>query len=130
MTEKPDVSRPPGETGEGDGASATKDGTDGDWACEVQTHYDPSEEIRDLTAVIVGTVAEAEGVSITEVGPPPLHEAVDVVNLEGMLFGRHGAPHGGTESSVEFRYGEYRVTVEANGWVTVAGRADIPPGEE
>ena len=97
--------------------------TDGGWSFVAQAHYDPSEP-RDLTTVIVGAIAEAEGVSITEVLSPPLYDVVDVAAMESALFGRPDVSPEGTQSGVEFRYNAYRVNVEADGWVTVSARSE------
>ena len=97
--------------------------TDGGWTYETQAQYDP-EESRDLTTVIIKAVAEAEGVSMTEILSPTLYDVVDVAAIEKALFGRPDVSENGTESAVEFRYNEYKVSVEADGWVTVSKRTD------
>jgi hypothetical protein len=97
--------------------------SDGGWTFVAQAHYDPS-ELRELTTVIVGAIAESEGISITAVRSPPLYEVVDVAAMEQALFGRTNVSPNGAESAVEFRYNEYKVSVEEDGWVTVSRRAD------
>lgn len=109
-------------------SAPTTDRTDGGWAFEAQDQYNPTES-SDLTTVIIGAIAKAEGVSITEVRSPPLYEVVDIAAIEQALFGRHDVSANGTESSVEFRYNEYKVSVEADGWVTVSKRADESTAE-
>ncbi|MFB6106308.1 MAG: HalOD1 output domain-containing protein [Halobacteriaceae archaeon] len=115
---------------ERDGPTSTSDDrrTDaetaaGDWIFETQSHYDPTDS-RNLTTVIVGAIAEAEGVSMTEVLSPPLYDVVDVAALEEALFGRPSGTNDRVESVVEFCYHGYKVSVESNGWVTVSTRAD------
>ena len=123
MAEREDPNGPIGDEGPGTDAGPPAGAPDGGWTFEAQAHYDPTES-RDLTTVIVGALAEAEGVSITEVLSPPLYDVVDVAAIEEALFGRRNVSQNGTESAVEFRYNEYKVGVEADGWVTVSKRSD------
>ena len=123
MAEREDPDAPIGDEGSGTDAGPPAGAPDGGWSFAAQAHYDPT-EFRDLTTVIVGAIAEAEGVPITEVLSPPLYAVVDVAALEDALFGRPAVQPNGTESSVEFRYNEYKVGVEADGWVTVSKPAD------
>lgn len=102
-----------------DGPSPGED-ADEDWTFMTQAHYDP-EERRDLTTVIIGAIAEAEGVPMIEIRSPPLYEVVDIASIEDALFGRPDANRDGTTSTVESRYNQYKVSVEADGWVTVSG---------
>lgn len=95
--------------------------TDGGLTAEAQANFDPAES-RSLTTVIIEAIAEAEGVSITEVLSPPLYEVVDVEAMEVALFGPPGAPRNGTASAVEFQYNDYKVSVVSDGWVTVSRR--------
>ena len=95
--------------------------SNGGWTFGSQARYDPDEP-RDLTTVVIGAVADAEDVPIVEVTNPPLYEVVDISGLDDALFGRPETSRNGTESSVEFRYNEYKVRVEADGWVTVLRR--------
>lgn len=95
---------------------------DGDWTFVTQAHFDPTEP-RDLTTTIIRAIADAEGVPITDVKNPPIYEVVDIAAIDAALFGRPGANRDGTESTVEFRYNEYKVTVEEDGWVTVSNRS-------
>lgn len=88
------------------------------WVLEAQAHYDPAES-RDLATVITVAIAEAEDVSITEVLSPRLYEVVDVAGMEAALFGRPDLSENVTNSAVEFRYHEYKIHVEDDGWVTV-----------
>ena len=92
------------------------------WTVVTQAHYDPDES-RDLTTVIIDAVAEAERVSITEIKNPSLYEVVDIEGIHDVLFGRPEADRRGTNSTVEFRYDDYKISVEANGWVTVFDRS-------
>ena len=94
---------------------------DGGWTYVTQVQYDPDEP-SDLTTVIIGAIAEAEEVPITEVKSPPLYEVVDIASIDDALFGRPEANENDTDSVVEFRYNQYKVSVEANGWVTVSDR--------
>jgi hypothetical protein len=95
----------------------------GGWTFVTQAHYDPDEP-RDLTTVIIGAVAEAEDVPITEIENPPLYEVVDIAGIDDALFGRPEASRNGTDSTVEFRYNGYKVSVKSDGWVTVSDRSE------
>ncbi|WP_152042931.1 HalOD1 output domain-containing protein [Salinigranum salinum] len=90
---------------------------------ETQANYDPTES-RDLTTVIIGAIADAEGVSLTEVRSPPLYDVVDVEAVERTLFGRSKTSQDDSVSVVEFRYDDYEIRVESTGWVTVSKRSD------
>lgn len=104
----------------------TPEGTpDGGWSFVAQAQYDP-EEPRDLTTVIIDAIAEAENAPIVEVKTPPLYEVVDVPGIESALFDRPAGKGEGTASTVEFRYNQYKVSVESDGWVTVADRSEGP----
>ncbi|MFC4986380.1 HalOD1 output domain-containing protein [Saliphagus infecundisoli] len=92
------------------------------WGFITQAHYDPDDS-RDLTTVIVRAVAEAEDVPPTEIKNPPLYEVVDIAGIDDALFGRPEAHQSGMGSTVEFRYNGYKVSVEADGWVTVSDRS-------
>jgi hypothetical protein len=103
-------------------APTPKSAPNGGWTFVTQAHYD-SDGRRDLTTVIIGAVAEAEDVPITEIENPPLYEVVDIAGIDDALFGRPEANRNGTNSTVEFRYNDYKVSVETDGWVTVSDRS-------
>ena len=120
---KREAHRPEAEELHAEQAGAQATGvTDGGWSSVVQAHYDPTER-RELTTVIVGAIAEAEGVSITDVRSPPLYEVVDTAALEAALFGRSKLTDNGTGSSIAFQYNDYKIRVEADGWVTVLSQS-------
>ncbi|MGA9401872.1 HalOD1 output domain-containing protein [Haladaptatus sp.] len=99
---------------------ADTNGTDDDhWTLVQQARYEP-ESGHDLTAIIVTAVAEAEGLSPMELKDPVLYDCVDVAALENALFGFDvsGIDRDGV-GSVEFMFGEYRVTVKNDGWISV-----------
>ncbi|WP_224448646.1 HalOD1 output domain-containing protein [Haloprofundus salilacus] len=101
-----------------------------DWTFETQAHYDPDEQ-RDLTTVIIGAIAEVEEVKIVDIKEPPLYEVVDTESVEGALFGRPEATRNGTQSKTEFRYRNHKVSVDADGWITVFSPVEKPlPDEE
>lgn len=140
MDEKRSDSSPSRDTNENRSGTISPDGSldaptpgeapDGGWAYVTQAHYDPAEP-RDLTTVIVCAIADAEGVPIVDVKNPPLYEVVDVAGIDAALFGRQGVDGNGSESTVEFRYDEYRVSVQGDGWVTVSSPSvDSPSGGE
>lgn len=53
----------------------------------VQRHYDP-DEMGELTVAIVFAIAEAAGVSPTEMESPPLYTVIDASALENTSSGR------------------------------------------
>lgn len=118
-----ELTHSPSTTGGGHGTESEprRKAPDGGWTFEAQAQFDPTAS-RDLTTVIVSAIAEAEGVPMAEVLSPPLYDVVDVAAMEQALFGRPDVSGNGTDSAVEFRYNEYRVNVEADGWVTVSRR--------
>jgi len=89
------------------------------WSQVVQSHYNPDGN-RELTTVIVHAIAEAEGVSPTEVTSPPIYEVVDVPAVEDAVFRpeKHGNSRQGF-GIVEFRYTDYIVKVRSDGWIQV-----------
>ncbi|NKE35788.1 hypothetical protein GWG54_08135 [Natronococcus sp. JC468] len=69
---------------------------------------------------MVFAIAEAEGISPSEVKSPPLYDSVDVAGVEDAFFGSdsgNGSRRG--TGTVEFRYTEYLVKVRSDGWVEV-----------
>ena len=98
--------------------SASGGGPNDGWAFTSQRHYDPADS-RELTTVVVDAIAEAEGVSMTEVTDPPLYDVVDIASVQSALFGRPAVERQGADSAVEFHYDGYLVSVEADGWVSV-----------
>ncbi|MFH5799099.1 HalOD1 output domain-containing protein [Haladaptatus sp. CMAA 1911] len=87
-----------------------------------QVHYERAGR-DDLTTTIIGGIAAAEGVSPAEVKDPVLYECVDVAALEDSFFGQTVAgERRDAVGSVEFRFGEYRIEVKSDGWVSVYGR--------
>lgn len=101
----------------------------GGWSFVTQAHYDPADS-RELTTVIIDAIADAEDVPIVEVKTPPLYEVVDIPSIESALFDHDRANEDGTTSTVEFRYNQYKVSVESDGWVTVTDRTDRPADDE
>lgn len=89
-----------------------------------QRHYDP-DEMGELTVAIVFAIAEAAGVSPTEMKSPPLYTAIDASALEDTLFGPNVADESrqGT-ATVEFRYTDYLVEVRSDGWIQVFESTD------
>ena len=84
-----------------------------------QRHHEPNGQ-GELTTAIIYAIAEAEGVSPSEVQSPPLYESVDVPAIEDAFFG----PNGDKESrqgigTVEFQYTDYLVNVQSDGWIRV-----------
>ncbi|WP_440764370.1 HalOD1 output domain-containing protein [Natronorubrum sp. DTA7] len=89
------------------------------WSQVGQRHYEPDGR-GELTTVIVYAIAEAEGVSPSEVKSPPLYETVDVPAIEDAFFG----PNVSEKSrqgvgTVEFQYTDYLVKVKNDGWIKV-----------
>jgi hypothetical protein len=83
-----------------------------------QRHYEPNGQ-KELTTVIIYTIAEADGVSPSEVRSPPLYEVVDVPAIENAFFGRVGGDSRRGVGTVEFQYTDYLVNVRSDGWVHV-----------
>ncbi|AUG49600.1 hypothetical protein BVU17_18620 (plasmid) [Haloarcula taiwanensis] len=69
---------------------------------------------------MVYAIAEAEGVSPSEVKSPPLYECVDAAALEDTFFGPDvtGRSRQGV-GSVKFHYTDYLVKVRSDGWIQV-----------
>ena len=103
---------------EGNGANANSDG-DVQRTLVQQTQYERGSR-HDLTTTIIGAIADAEGIAPTELKDPILYECVDVSSLEDAFFGPDvaGRNRDGV-GTVEFRFGDYRITVNSNGWVSV-----------
>jgi hypothetical protein len=89
-----------------------------------QRHYEPDDQ-GELTTAIVFAIAEAQGVAPTEVQSPPLYDFIDVPAIENAFFGPDvaGVSRRGV-GTVEFRYTDYLVKVQSDGWVRV-----FEPGE-
>ncbi|XVH30436.1 HalOD1 output domain-containing protein [Haloferacaceae archaeon DSL9] len=94
-----------------------------------QYHYD-SDSTHELTSAIVYAIAEAEGVSPSEITSPPLYEYVDASAIEDAFFGPKvgGKSRRGT-GAVEFYYDGYFVNVNSDGWIQVYEPLD-PDGAE
>lgn len=89
------------------------------WSQVAQRHYEPGGK-GELTTAIVFAIAEARGVSPSEVKSPPLYEVVDAPALEDTFFGSDVADQSrqGT-GTVEFRYTDLLVKVRSDGWIQV-----------
>jgi hypothetical protein len=93
------------------------DDRDSEWTQAAQRHHDGEFE---LSTAIVYTIAEARGVSPTEVRSPPLYERVDAGCLESAFFERSADRDGPrTGGSIEFAYAEFLVRVRKDGWIQV-----------
>ncbi|ELY55414.1 hypothetical protein C491_16912 [Natronococcus amylolyticus DSM 10524] len=92
-----------------------------------QRHYDPARD-GELTTAIVFAVAEAEGVSPSEVTSPPLYDSVDVAAIEDAFFGSESEsePRRGA-GVVEFRYVDYLLKVRSDGWILVCESTGVDP---
>ena len=84
-----------------------------------QRHYEHDGQ-GELTTEIIYAIAEAEGVSPSELTSPPLYGSVDVPAIEDAFF-RPNVPDGSRQGvgTVEFRYIDYLVTVRGDGWIRV-----------
>ncbi|WP_266080040.1 HalOD1 output domain-containing protein [Haladaptatus caseinilyticus] len=88
-----------------------------------QAHYERAGR-DDLTTTIIGAIAAAEGVSPRELKEPVLYDCVDIAALEDSFFGPTVAGRRRNAiGSVEFHFGEYRVEVKSDGWVSVYGES-------
>ncbi|WP_224335647.1 HalOD1 output domain-containing protein [Haloprofundus halobius] len=106
-----------------------RESSDEGWTFVTQAHYDPT-EARDLTTVIITAIADAEDVPIVDIRDPPLYEVVDVEAIENALFSPPEANRDNTHSTVGFRFNEYEVSVETDGWVTVYRRSGSAAADE
>ncbi|WP_137286838.1 HalOD1 output domain-containing protein [Halorussus salinisoli] len=79
---------------------------------------------QNVSTTIVAAVADAEGISPTEVNPP-LHSAIDPEALNDLF----GSPWSASESGprVSFTYSGYDVTVSGDGNVVVRRASDSEP---
>jgi hypothetical protein len=106
----------------------TRDGdrtgeTDERWRPVTRRTVEPNEQT--LRTAIVSAVADAEGVDPAELSSGPLSDDLDVDALDESFFGLEPEDvPGDVAGVVEFRYGEYRVTVSTDGDVDVAAPAD------
>jgi len=111
-----------------DGDGPTVD-PDTHWSQVTQRHYEP-DGTGELTTPIVFAIADAKGVSPSELKSPPLYECVDASTLEDTFFGpdvadepRHGM------GTVKFQYTDYLVKVRSDGWIRVFEPTETdPPG--
>ncbi|MFO8114751.1 MAG: HalOD1 output domain-containing protein [Halorubrum sp.] len=105
-------------SGPNGGADRTVD-RDSRWHHVVQQRYEPDRD-GGLTTAIVFALADAEGVAPTEMTSPTLYDAVDATGIEQALFGSGTtAASGEATGTVEFRYADYLVNVESDGWIHV-----------
>lgn len=89
------------------------------WRQTAQRHYEPNRD-GGLTRAIVFAIADAKGISPSEVKSPPLCDSVDVIGIEKTFFGLHTdeESHQGI-GALGFRYTEYLVKVRSDGWILV-----------
>lgn len=101
-----------------DGDDSTAE-PDTHWSQVVQQNY-KSDGTEELTTAIVFAIADAKGVSPSDLKSPPLYECVDAPALEDAFFGPDVADESrqGT-GTVEFRYTNYLVKVRSDGWIQV-----------
>lgn len=90
---------------------------DADWELLNQVPYDPA-DADGLTTTIIYAVADADGVSPSDIRNPPLYEVVDTAALEAALFGNGGGVRA-SQCTTEFMYQGYRIEVHTEGWVRV-----------
>ena len=104
--------------------------TDAGWSQAAQRHYEPNGE-EELTTSIVFAIAETAGVSPSELKSTLLYNVIDAPALENTFFG----PNTGNESrqgagTVEFRYEDYLVKVQSDGWIRVFAPANTDSPNE
>lgn len=99
--------------------SATNIDTD-QWVKVNQAHYDRSSD-GELATKLIFTIADAKGVDpLDHTALPPLYGSVDAQSLEETFFGPPGAGTQRDESGIiAFRYDGYKVTLRADGWISV-----------
>ncbi len=86
--------------------------------------YEPDRD-GGLTTAIVFTIADAKGVSPSEIRSPKLYDIVDVPGIEKAFFSTDTA--GTTQpgmGTVEFRYAEYLVEISSDGRIGVYESTD------
>ena len=93
--------------------------SDAEWTLAARTHYDPEAD-GELSTEVVYAIAEAEGVSPTDLTSPPLYDAIDITAVRNALFGPDVGRGGNVGLGVvEFRYADYLVEVRSDGWIRV-----------
>jgi hypothetical protein len=123
MPDDSDCSNHPDVTGNGNESDSGSGPSAGTWTFAAQAHYDPS-DARELTTVVISVVAEAEGVPLTAIRSPPLHEVIDIIDVENALFGTEEVSRSDSVSITEFEYRGFKVSIESDGWVIACRRAD------
>ncbi|WP_254272199.1 HalOD1 output domain-containing protein [Haloarcula marina] len=88
------------------------------WRQTAQRHYDP-EEGTEFVTEIVAAIAAAREVGLHEVKSPPLYECIDAPALERTFFESPAHRFQYEDGAVEFRYAEFLVRVQNDGWITV-----------
>ncbi|WP_423744496.1 HalOD1 output domain-containing protein (plasmid) [Haladaptatus sp. SPP-AMP-3] len=103
---------------EGNGDNAER-GDDVQRTLVHQTRYERDGK-HDLTTMIVGAIADTRGISPTDLKDPVLYDCVDIDSLEDAFFGPNisGQSRDGV-GTVEFQFGDYQITVNSNGWISV-----------
>lgn len=76
---------------------------------------------RNVSTAVVDAVADAKGISPTEIRPP-LHRVVDADALNHLFQSKRYAP--GEEPRVSFCYAGYEITVHGRGEVVVRPETD------
>jgi hypothetical protein len=79
-------------------------GTDDRWTQVTQRHYDPDRDT-ELTTAIVFALAEAEGISPSEVKSLPLYEVVNVAAIESVFSGPGRETNSGMSPGRETNHG-------------------------
>jgi hypothetical protein len=100
--------------------------SEGRWRPVARRNVEASDE--PVEQAIVSAVADAKGVDPAELSSRPLSDGVDLGALDESFFelGPDEVP-GDVAGVVEFRYGEYRVTVSTGGDVDVAAPVSSRP---
>ncbi|WP_306052992.1 HalOD1 output domain-containing protein [Natronococcus wangiae] len=100
--------------------NSTSEPADESWQTVVQAHYDHDDR-HDLTTTIILAIAEAEGVPPTAIKSPRLDDLIDVPAVEEALFdARTDTQEIDREESFTFRYSDYQVRIQSDGWVLVS----------
>jgi len=95
-----------------------------EWTQVAQRHYDPDGNM-ELTTAIVYALADAKEINPRAVKSPPIYECIDVPAMEDAFFGPDGAA-GSRQGigSVTFRYADYQVEVQSDGWIQVSEQSE------
>ena len=101
-----------------DGGTDFETDADEDWRVVSLSHYDPV-EAHDLTSTIIYAIADVEQLDPVDLKNPALYDCIDVSAIEHSLFGPNRGREKQNTGSIQFAFGDYRISVQSDGWVLV-----------